>query len=154
MYPTSKGLTTVGFPFGAIYTLPQWFKKGAVHKGVDIKPLYKMPANPLINSSVSGQVIYSGLHKPTDSEYGFGLYVIVLFLDKSASLIEDRIQMHYFAHLLNVTVDAGDMVTKGSTLGVMGDSGWATGVHLHYAVKVPIGKRGEFIWIDPTKFMT
>jgi len=40
-----------------------------------------------------------------------------------------------FGHMSNVIVHAGQMVAKGQLLGYSGDTGWATGPHLHYEVR-------------------
>jgi len=40
-----------------------------------------------------------------------------------------------FGHMSNVIAQAGQMVAKGQLLGYSGDTGWATGPHLHYEVR-------------------
>lgn len=39
---------------------------------------------------------------------------------------------HIFCHLKSVSVKTGDKLTRQSVIGVMGDTGNASGVHLHY----------------------
>lgn len=41
-----------------------------------------------------------------------------------------------YCHLSELNVDKGDVVTKGHVIGEMGDSGEATGYHLHFQVTV------------------
>lgn len=45
-------------------------------------------------------------------------------------------QIHYFAHLATIATDTGLIVTKGETLGAVGDTGNAQGKppHLHYSI--------------------
>ena len=52
-----------------------------------------------------------------------------------------------YAHLRSVAVRWGDTVRKGQVLGVMGDSGNAYGVHLHFEV------RQDNRHLDPTPYL-
>jgi murein DD-endopeptidase MepM/ murein hydrolase activator NlpD len=47
---------------------------------------------------------------------------------------DDRFETLY-AHLLKPTVEKGDQVQRGQTIGLMGTSGMSTGYHLHYEIK-------------------
>ncbi len=97
--------------------------KSVTHKGVDIfakKGTVVVPSTP-------GLVIYSGMN-----EMG-GEVVLVL---------GPKLRTHYYAHLKARNVSTGTWVSKGDTLGWVGDSGNAKGKppHLHYCIKslVPI----------------
>ena len=52
-----------------------------------------------------------------------------------------------YGHLETVWVDAGRWVSKGEVIGRMGDSGLATGVHLHFELKY------QKIAVDPLSFL-
>jgi murein DD-endopeptidase MepM/ murein hydrolase activator NlpD len=41
-----------------------------------------------------------------------------------------------FAHLSRVSVTAGDLVTRGATVGLVGATGRVTGAHLHWTLRV------------------
>lgn len=67
-----------------------------------------------------------------------------------------------YAHLKAIGVKVGDTITPGQFIGQMGDTGDATGSHLHFAmyatkiVNIPRGgnvRAGDH-WIDPTDFLT
>ena len=50
----------------------------------------------------------------------------------------------YFYHMDSLDVATGDRVTQGSKLGEVGTTGYSTGPHLHYEVK--IGRESVSPW--------
>ncbi|MGE3387311.1 MAG: M23 family metallopeptidase [Bdellovibrionales bacterium] len=89
-------------------------KKRRPHLGVD----FAGTKGTAIFSSHEGLVIYAGR-----AFKGFGKMVIVEYDDQWATL---------YAHLDKITVRTGQIVEQGQTLGKMGRTGRATGVHLHF----------------------
>lgn len=89
-------------------------KKRRPHLGVDFAGSRKTP----IFAAHEGLVVYAGR-----AFKGFGRLVIVEYDDRWASL---------YAHLDKITVKAGQVIERGQTVGLMGRSGRATGVHLHF----------------------
>lgn len=90
--------------------------KMKMHTGVDIDPVGS--ANPDIAASASGIVLYAGWKQ------GYGNTVIIGHSDGSYTL---------YGHMRGEKMpDIGDQVEQGQTIGVMGKTGGATGVHLHY----------------------
>lgn len=57
---------------------------------------------------------------------GFGKLVVV----EHANGFETR-----YAHLQRIAVRAGQHVAEGTALGVMGSTGYSTGVHLHFELR-------------------
>ncbi len=86
-----------------------------VHEGIDLAARVDTP----IVAIDHGRVVYAG-HGFT----GYGRLVIVEHLD--------RRYRSYYAHLSHYKVERGDIVKKGDLVGLMGKSGRATGVHLHF----------------------
>lgn len=58
----------------------------------------------------------------------------------------DRMET-YYGHLKTILVSAGDKVKAGQVIGIMGATGKATGVHLHFGVLC------DGAWIAPTAWL-
>lgn len=82
------------------------------HRGVD----YAAPLGTDVRSLSAGQVVFAG------RQGGYGNSVIV----ESESGVRTR-----YAHLSEVGVTKGEEVSRGQEIGKVGDSGRATGPHLH-----------------------
>lgn len=52
------------------------------------------------------------------------------------------------AHLGSVTVNHGDRINRGATIGTMGISGKSTGVHVHFAVFVEGQAQDPVLWVS------
>lgn len=57
----------------------------------------------------------------------FGNYVIIS---------HDGTYSTVYAHMAHATVSVGDYVNQGQTIGTVGSTGWSTGPHLHFEVRV------------------
>ena len=86
------------------------------HVGVDLGGELGTP----ILAAHDGRVVYAG-----HDFRGYGNMVLLEYDDHWATL---------YAHLSRVRVDEGLMVHRGDLLGLMGRTGHATGVHLHFEV--------------------
>lgn len=89
---------------------------GSYHKGMDIA----RPSNPAILAADNGTVESAGW----DSG-GYGNKVVINHNNGYKTI---------YAHLSSVSVSAGQTVTQGNQIGVMGATGNSTGVHLHIEV--------------------
>lgn len=89
----------------------------AIHKGMDIAADMGAP----VSAPNGGRVVYADFLLSTGNtlviEHGGGL--------KS-----------YFYHLSEMHVQAGDLVEKGELVALVGSTGYSTGPHLHYEVRV------------------
>lgn len=74
-----------------------------------------------VGSATSGTVVFAG----GNACCSYGLYVVVV----SPGGIETL-----YAHLSEIYVSAGETVSQGQAIGVIGNSGYSTGVHLHFEV--------------------
>jgi murein DD-endopeptidase MepM/ murein hydrolase activator NlpD len=89
------------------------------HTGVD----YAAPAGTRVRAVSDGLVEFAG------RQGGYGNLVIVR---------HDASNQTYYAHLsaLGRGIRKGARVMQGDTIGSVGQTGWATGPHLHYEFRV------------------
>jgi murein DD-endopeptidase MepM/ murein hydrolase activator NlpD len=87
------------------------------HEGIDISARQGTP----IVASADGVVKYArwklGYGQAVEVDHGYGVTT-------------------FYAHLSKIKAKKGDMVKRGEVIGLMGDTGVATGPHLHYEVRV------------------
>jgi murein DD-endopeptidase MepM/ murein hydrolase activator NlpD len=91
--------------------------EGAFHSGIDIDAPYGTPVRASGEGDVSGAQMGSG----------YGLEVV---LNHGHDLLT------VYGHLSAVAVFAGEHILRGQVIGYVGQSGRATGPHLHYEVRV------------------
>ncbi|MER3429207.1 MAG: hypothetical protein C4334_14170 [Pyrinomonas sp.] len=105
------------------------YKVRRFHTGIDFGASAGTPAR----TTGSGRVAFAGRRG------GYGNLVIV---DHGNGYLT------YYAHLSRINVSRGQTVTKGQVVGAVGQTGLATGPHLHYEIR---RSSGEII--DPTPFL-
>jgi len=91
------------------------YRWGRMHKGLDIA----RPANRTIKAADNGVVVSAGY------DGGFGNKIVVNHQNGFQTV---------YAHLASIEVRVGQVVSKGSKIGVMGSTGDSTGVHLHFEI--------------------
>ncbi|PFA68049.1 peptidase M23 [Bacillus sp. AFS015802] len=99
---------------------PRW---GKMHKGIDIA----RPSDRTIKSVDNGRVVSAGW-----DDGGYGNKVVIDHGNGYKTI---------YAHLDSISVSAGQTVERGQKLGIMGETGEATGVHLH----IEVYKNGSMI---------
>lgn len=93
---------------------PRW---GSFHGGVD----YAAPTGTPIPSQSGGRVSYAGY----GWNGGFGNLVKV----------RQGIYEHYYAHMSRIMAKAGQAVSRGTILGLVGNTGDSKGAHVHYEIR-------------------
>lgn len=128
---THKSTETVFSPFGtedfyisSIYG--EYRGDWDTHWGIDMcsQGSYKVYATH------SGYVEYSNWENPGDWSQGFGQYV---------KIVGDDGRWYYYGHMSELCVSEGDYVEAGTQVGVEGSTGYSTGDHLHYEIRLPEG---------------
>lgn len=92
-------------------------KKWRAHLGVD----YAASTGTAVRSIGDGTVAFAGVQN------GFGNVVMVQHRSNT---------MTVYAHLSRINVRMGQRVDQGQNVGAVGQTGWATGPHLHFEFRV------------------
>lgn len=113
-WPT-PGYTAITSPYGMRYH--PILKTRKMHTGVDIGA----PMSATIVAADSGKIIHAGW---------MGGYGQVLVIDHGNGIST------LYAHQSAFLVSNGQTVTKGQAIGKVGTTGWSTGPHLHFEVRI------------------
>lgn len=96
---------------------------GKGHNGIDLAA----PIGTPLKAALSGTVIGTGNTDAVKGCYSFGKWVMV----KHGNGLNTM-----YAHLSQISVAVGDQVSTGQLVGYSGETGYATGPHLHFGVYV------------------
>jgi murein DD-endopeptidase MepM/ murein hydrolase activator NlpD len=91
--------------------------EGAFHSGIDISAPYGSPVRATADGEVTGAALGAGYGREVMLDHGHGFATV-------------------YGHLSAIAVLAGQHVIRGQVIGYVGQSGRATGPHLHYEVRV------------------
>ena len=111
--PMEFSRVTSGFKMRFHPILQTW----RAHLGVD----YAAPTGTPVRSVGDGVVDFAG------TQGGFGNVVMVKHRNNSVTV---------YAHLSRINVRAGQSISQGQNVGAVGQTGWATGPHLHFEFRV------------------
>lgn len=121
--PAQHGSGNLSMPLKAHITSPFGWRKHPIfgvrrfHTGIDLAG----PNRSQIRAADSGSVLFTGWYG------GYGKVVIISHGNDMATL---------YAHLSRAAVSVGDNVNKGDVIGNEGTTGFSTGPHLHFEVRV------------------
>jgi len=87
------------------------------HSGIDIIA----PSGTIIKSADGGEIIHAGY------DGGYGYSIMVYHGGGFAT---------WYAHLSRILVSVGQRVERGQVIGLVGSTGWSTGPHLHFEVRI------------------
>jgi murein DD-endopeptidase MepM/ murein hydrolase activator NlpD len=91
--------------------------EGRFHSGIDIEAAYGTPVRATADGEVSSAEMAAGYGREVVLEHGHDLRTV-------------------YGHLSAIAVIPGQHVIRGQVIGYVGQSGRATGPHLHYEVRV------------------
>jgi murein DD-endopeptidase MepM/ murein hydrolase activator NlpD len=106
------------------------------HAGLDLAA----PTGTPVFAPADGVVVFAGRYDLRQSVgwWRYGNLVVLRHDDRFVTL---------FGHNSQVTVRAGQRVTQGEQIAVVGNTGWSTSPHLHYEVRR--FQEGDFRPVDP-----
>lgn len=87
------------------------------HSGIDIPA----SSGTIIKSADGGEVIHAGY------DGGYGYSIMVYHGGGFAT---------WYAHCSRILVSVGQRVERGQVIGLVGSTGWSTGPHLHFEVRI------------------
>ncbi|MER3479732.1 MAG: peptidase M23 [Meiothermus sp.] len=109
------------WPLGDFVITTYYGQRGAYqrfHTGVDLAA----PMGTPIYAAKAGQIETAGW-----SSWGYGLHVII----DHGSGVETL-----YGHMSRIAVQPGQFVERGQLIGYVGSTGWSTGPHCHFEVRV------------------
>jgi murein DD-endopeptidase MepM/ murein hydrolase activator NlpD len=102
--------------------------EGAFHPGIDIEAPYGTPVRAAADGEVTGATMGAGYGRQIVLTHGHDVLTL-------------------YGHLSAMSVVPGQHVTRGQVIGYVGQSGRATGPHLHYEVRV------HMVPVNPHKYL-
>ncbi|RSK52368.1 murein hydrolase activator EnvC family protein [Bacillus canaveralius] len=100
---------------GGVITTYQGMRWGSFHKGIDIA----RPADYSILAADSGKVTFAGWKN------GYGNTIVIEHNNGYKT---------QYSHMDSLNVNAGEAVSQGSKIGIIGSTGFSTGIHLDFEV--------------------
>jgi murein DD-endopeptidase MepM/ murein hydrolase activator NlpD len=89
------------------------------HKGIDLGAAKGTP----VHAVADGVVVAAGPLAENDGRYG------------NTIIIDHGGRQSLYAHLNSIAVKAGERIAAGQTIGAVGETGFATGPHLHFEAR-------------------
>lgn len=98
------------------------------HTGIDLAA----PEGTPISASFYGEVVETG-----ESDV-WGKYVLMRHSDSFET---------YYCHMSEIYAEEGAVIRQGETIGLVGSTGWSTGPHLHFEVRI------NGVRVDPERLL-
>ena len=111
--PMEFSRVTSGFKMRFHPILQKWI----AHQGVD----YAAPSGTAVRSVGDGVVEFAGVQN------GYGNVIFIGHRDHKTTV---------YAHLNRIDVKRGQHVSQSEVIGAVGSTGWATGPHLHFELRI------------------
>jgi murein DD-endopeptidase MepM/ murein hydrolase activator NlpD len=117
-WPMAGGRVTQPFGPSDLLLEPPLGKYAHFHTGVDIAA----PFGTTVTAAAPGVVVAVG-----HTSIGYGNYVVI---GHGGGI------MTLYGHLLETDVTVGETVARGQRIGLEGSTGWSTGPHVHFELRV------------------
>lgn len=115
-----------GWPVPGYYGISSYYgyRWGSLHAGIDISSS-GINGKPIV-AAADGQVLVSGW-----SSGGYGYYVTI-----NHGYMDGKNYTTLYGHMSRTACSAGQRVKKGQVIGYVGSTGWSTGPHCHFEVRI------------------
>jgi hypothetical protein len=116
------------FSMGHMSSYEKTTEGSGMHNGIDIR----VPIGTPVLTAMNGRVIAVG-----DQPRGYGKYVVIEHPevpDPESPTKKTTMLYTTYAHLSSFYVNKGDLVQKGNTIALSGNTGKSTGPHLHFQI--------------------
>lgn len=123
VWPVSGSITS---PYG--WRTHPIYKSRSFHTGIDIGASMGTPTD----AARSGRVIQTGY---------MGAYGLAVIIDHGGGIAT------LYAHLSAISVSSGQSVSTGDVIGRVGSTGYSTGPHLHFEVRVNGSHTNPMQWL-------
>jgi len=123
LWPVANAAITQGYGVtsDSQYFYSQGKYKSPSHNGIDIRASIGTP----VYAAEDGEVLATGNQDLYCYKSSYGRFVVIRHYNNLTTL---------YGHLSLITVKKGDIVKRGQIIGYSGNSGFATGPHLHFTV--------------------
>ncbi len=119
-----------------------------VHTGIDIPT----PRGTPVMAAASGKVIWAGYGLYYGTDDPSDPYGLAVSIEHDFSYKGDRL-ITVYAHMDRIDVEVGQRVETGDQVGIVGMTGFTTGPHLHFEVRLATNSffrtRNPELWLTP-----
>ncbi len=119
-----------------------------VHTGIDVDAPRKTP----VLAAAAGTVVWTGYGLYYGSYNEDDPYGIAVAIRHDFGWEDNRL-LTVYAHMDEVTVTVGQKVETGTQIGIVGNTGFTTGPHLHFEVRMALNSyyrtRNPELWLAP-----
>ena len=136
------GVDEVNWPISSYRYGGSFFGPDQPHTGVDIAA----PEGTPVLAPADGQIVWAGtglLFGDDDEDDPYGIAIAI----QHDFGWDNQTLYTLYAHLSQVTVNKGDYVKTGQVIALSGDTGFTTGPHLHFEVR--LGSNNYYQTLNP-----
>lgn len=125
---------------------PDYYQQfGFIHEGIDLVPSNTYYSQNQAYALVKATIVFTtltGMVKTYTDSYG----ALTVEVTNSAGTIKT-----VYKHVKQILVSNGVEIHAGEPVGVMGMTGFATGEHLHYEIR--LNQNGSWVAVDPAGYI-
>lgn len=138
----SNGEVLLSWPLAEHTITAGWYYSGgSLHRAIDLRAAVGTPVYAAEDGTVDWVQTWDGLSTSGDQSYGNLVRI------RHAGYNGGKLQTLY-AHLKESKVKYGQAVKEGKLIGYSGNTGYSTGPHLHFEVRLNGNRCNPLNWLD------